>query len=105
VGYGYERLLADQAPTDWSTHRALVGGRIGLGELLVPFVFSHVGYGWRSTTDGSYGGNGVAFDAGLGLDLNLGIVAAGVHAGYATIDAQPAAPQWVILGLDGSLVF
>jgi hypothetical protein len=105
IGYGYERLFADQAPADWSTHRALIGGRIGVGELLVPFVFSHVGYGWRTTTDGSYGGNGVAFDAGLGLDLNLGIVAAGVHAGYATIDAQPVNPQWVILGLDGSVVF
>jgi len=64
-----------------------------------------VGYGWRSTPDSSYGGNGIAFDGGLGLDINLGIVAFGGHVGYAYIDAQPAAPQWVILGLDGAIIF
>lgn len=105
IGYGYERLFADQAPSDWTTHRAFAGARIGLGELLVPFAFAHVGYGWRVTSDSSFGGSGVALDGGLGLDLNLGFIAAGAHVGYAWIDAQPAAPQWVILGLDGTLVF
>jgi hypothetical protein len=105
IGYGYERLFADKAPSDWTTHRAFVGGRIGVGELLVPFVFGHVGYGWRVTSDSSYGGNGIALDGGVGLDVNLGILAVGGHVGYAFIDAQPSAPQWVILGLDGTLVF
>jgi hypothetical protein len=73
IGYGYERLLlAEQAPSDWTTHRAFVGGRIGVGELLVPFVFGHVGYGWHDPSDSSYGGNGIALDGGVGLDVNLG---------------------------------
>jgi len=88
-----------------TTHRAFVGGRVGVGELLVPFAFAHAGYGWRVTSDSSYGGNGIALDGGVGLDVNLGIIAAGAHVGYAFIDAQPSAPQWVILGLDGTLVF
>jgi hypothetical protein len=105
VGYGYEHLFADRAPSDWTTHRIFAGARLGVGELLVPFVFAHVGYGWRSTPDGSYGGNGTAFDLGAGLDLSLGFIAVGAHVGYATIDAQPATPQWIILGLDGTIVF
>lgn len=105
VGYGYEHLFAYQAPSDWTTHRAFAGARLGVGELLVPFVFGHVGYGWRTTPDNSYSGSGVAFDAGAGLDLNLGIIAVGGHLGYAVIEAQPATPQWVIAGLDATIVF
>jgi hypothetical protein len=51
------------------------------------------------------GGNGVAFDGGLGMDIRLAFIAFGGHVGYATIDAQPSAPQWVILGLDAAIIF
>ena len=105
IGYGYEHLFANQAPSDWTTHRAFAGARLGVGELLVPFAFAHLGYGWRSTPDSSYGGSGAAFDGGLGLDLNLGFIAVGAHLGYAYIDAQPMPPQWIIAGLDGAIVF
>lgn len=105
VGYGYEHLFADRAPSDWSTHRVFAGARLGVGELLVPFVFGHFGYGWRDTPDSSFGGDGIALDGGAGLDLNLGIIAVGGHVGYAVIEAQPASPQWVIAGLDGTIVF
>lgn len=105
VGYGYMHLFADQAPSDWTTHRVFAGARLGVGELLVPFVFAHAGYGWRTTPDNSYGGGGLALDGGVGLDLNLGIIAVGAHVGYAVIDAQPVSPQWVIAGLDGTIVF
>jgi hypothetical protein len=37
--------------------------------------------------------------------VNLGFIAFGGHAGYALIDAEPAHPEWVIVGLDGTLVF
>lgn len=104
IGYGYERLLHDRAPSDWNTHRFTAGARVGLGELLVPFAFAHAGYGWRSTADDSYGGGGLAVDAGIGLDVNLGLIALGGHIGYAAIDARPSTPQWVILGLDAAIV-
>jgi hypothetical protein len=104
IGYGYMHLFARDAPSDWTTHRVVGGLRLGLGELLVPFVFVHAGYGWRATPDNSYGGDGLAVDAGAGLDVNLGFISLGGHAGYATIGAQPSSPQWVILGLDAALV-
>lgn len=105
IGYGYMRLLAERAPRDWTTHRLVAGARLGIGELLVPFAFAHVGYGWRNTADDSYGGGGLAFDGGIGLDLNLGFLAAGAHVGYASIAAQPVHPEWIILELDGTIVF
>ncbi len=105
AGYAYARLLENDAPSDWTLHRVQLGGRVGLGEILVPFVFVHGGYGWRVTHDDSYGGSGFAYDAGLGLDLNLGVVALGVHGGYNHIDAQPVPPQWVSLGLDAAVIF
>jgi hypothetical protein len=105
LGYGYMHLFADQAPSDWETHRLYGGLRLGVGELLVPYAFLHAGYGWRSASLGPYGGGGAAFDGGLGLDLNLGFISVGAHVGYGTIDVQPAPPQWVILGLNAALVF
>ena len=104
VEYGYMHLFASEAPSDWTTHRVAGGLRLGIGELVVPFAFAHAGYGWRATPDNSFGGDGLAIDAGAGLDLNLGFISVGGHAGYATIAAQPATPQWVILGIDASLV-
>ena len=105
IGYAYAHLFADRAPSDWTTHRVLVGARVSVGELLVPFAFVHVGYGWRSTPDSSYGGEGAALDAGIGLDIALPIIAFGAHVGFAGIAAQPVPPIWVILGLDATLVF
>jgi len=39
------------------------------------------------------------------VDINLGFVAVGGHLGYASIAAEPVRPQWVILGLDGAIIF
>ena len=105
TGYAYARLVRNSAPADWTLHRVHLGARLGVGEVVVPFVFVHGGYGWRVTQDGSYGSSGLAYDAGLGLDLNLGIVALGAHAGYNHIDAQPVPPQWVSLGFDAAVIF
>jgi hypothetical protein len=104
-GYGYARFSADQAPADWTTQRVFGGARIGIGELIVPFAFVHGGYGWRSTSDSSFGDSGFAFDVGGGLDVRIWILGVGAHIGYASINAQPSAPKWVFAGLNGSLTF
>jgi hypothetical protein len=108
VGYGYEHFFAvDDAGTayDWNTHRFIAGARLGLGEILVPTVYAHVGYGWRGTGDPTVPQvGGTAFDAGLALDLHLiPYLGLGAHAEYATIDAQPYAPQWLAIGLHADL--
>jgi hypothetical protein len=105
AGYAYALLARENAPSDWTIHRVQLGGRLGVGELIVAFVFAHGGYGWRVSHDDSYGGSGFAYDAGLGVDLNLGFFALGVHGAYNHVDAQPVPPQWVSLGVDATVVF
>lgn len=105
VGYGYMHLFGANGWPDVTTHRVQGGLRLGVGELLVPFAFVHAGYGWRVSSDPVPGGGGLSLDAGVGLDLSLGPLSAGGHVGYASIAADPNDPKWVILGLDGAIVF
>jgi hypothetical protein len=105
TGYAYAQLLKENAPADWTIHRALLGGRVGLGELIVVSAFAHGGYGWRFTHDNSYGGSGLALDGGLAVDLSLGPLSLGVHGAYNHVDAQPVAPEWISLGLQAAIVF
>jgi hypothetical protein len=105
AGYAYAQLVKEDAPANWTIHRAQLGGRLGLGELIVASLFAHGGYGWRFTHDDSYGGGGFAYDAGLAVDLNLGFLSLGVHGAYNHVDAQPVPPQWISLGVDAAVVF
>jgi hypothetical protein len=110
LGYGYDHLWASDADGSayaWDLHRVFAGVRLGLGEILVPSVYGHVGYGWRDTSAPDVGqAGGVTYDFGVALDLHIiphfGI---GVHAEYAGIESQPDTPQWLALGLHADLVF
>jgi hypothetical protein len=109
-GYGYDHLFAtDDAGNDysWNMHRFFGGARLAFGRFLVPVIYAHVGYGWRETGDPTVPqAGGVAVDVGGALDLrivpHLGL---GAHIEYATIDAEPYAPQWVAFGLHAELFF
>ncbi len=110
VAYGYQHLFASDSAGDsfaWNTHRLLAGARLGLGELVVPVVYGHAGYGWRLTGDPTVpDASGLALDVGLGLDLHLiPHLGVGAHVEYATIEADPYRPQWLALGLHGDLAF
>jgi hypothetical protein len=110
LGYGYDHLWASDADGDafaWDLHRVFGGVRIGIGEILVPNVYGHVGYGWRDTGAPNVGqAGGLSYDVGVALDLHViphfGI---GAHAEYAGIESQPDTPQWLALGLHADLVF
>jgi hypothetical protein len=109
LAYGFEHFFAvDSGGTayDWDTHRVIAGARLGLGEILVPVIYGHAGYGWRKTMDPTVpGAEGAAFDAGLALDLHLiPHVGLGVHAEYSTIDARPYVPQWLAFGVHADVV-
>jgi hypothetical protein len=110
AGYGYDHLFAKDDIGDaytWDMHRLFGGVRLAFGRILVPVIYAHVGYGWRTTGDPTVPtADGVAFDVGGALDLRVvphfGI---GVHAEYATIDAQPYAPEWVAIGMHADVTF
>ena len=105
LDYGYMHLFGANGWPDVTTHRIEGGLRLGVGELLVPFAFLHAGYGWRVSSAPVTGGGGFAIDTGIGLDLTLGPLSVGGHVGYASIGVDPNDPKWVILGLDGAIVF
>jgi hypothetical protein len=110
LGYGYMHVFTTNdvgSAYDWNTHRVYGGVRLGVGEIVVPTVYSHLGYGWRVTNDPTVpSANGLAFDAGIALDFriipHLGF---GAHAEYAMIDSTPFVPQWLGFGLHADLVF
>ena len=108
-GYAFDHLFAtDDTGTayDWNMHRFFGGIRVAFGRVLVPGFYGHLGYGWRDTGDPTVPqSGGLAFDAGFTLDLHIvPHFGFGAQAEYASIDAQPYAPQWVALGLHADLV-
>jgi hypothetical protein len=110
LGYGYDHLFATDTignAYSWDMNRMFFGARIAFGRFLVPSFYGHVGYGWRTTGDPSVqAADGVAFDLGGALDVRLfRMIQLGVHAEWATIDAQPYAPEWVAIGLHADLAF
>jgi len=110
IGYGYDHLWAsdgDGTAYAWDLHRVFGGLRLGFGELLVPNIYGHIGYGWRDTGAPDVGqSGGLSYDVGAALDLHIiphfGI---GAHLEYAGINSQPDTPQWLALGLHADLVF
>ncbi len=110
VGYGYDHLFATNDYGDaysWDMNRLFAGARLAFGRFLVPSIYGHVGYGWRTTGDPSVqAANGVAVDLGGALDIRIvRQVQFGVHAEWVTINAQPYAPDWVALGAHVDLAF
>jgi len=105
VGYAFDGFYGSGGggiPYGWDMQRVFAGGRIGLGEIIVPSVYAHGGYGWRTTADpGVPEGSGLAFDAGLALDLHLIThVGIGAHAEYASIGTGGGtSPEWLAFGL------
>jgi hypothetical protein len=102
--YGYQHLFAnsDVGPAfDWNTNRVVGGVRLGLGEIIVPTIYGHVGYGWRTTGDATVADTGgVAADGGVALDLHvIPHLGFGAHAEYSVVDARPYVPQWLAFGL------
>jgi hypothetical protein len=116
VGYAFDHLWANDDNNNqygWDMNRIFAGGRLGFGEILVPVVYAHLGYGWRQlgtgwTTGSSVinGGNGgLTYDIGGALDLRVvPHFGFGAHIEYDAIDV-PYQPQWVSLGLHADLIF
>jgi hypothetical protein len=110
VGYGYMHVFTTNeigSNYDWNTHQLFGGIRLGIGEIVTPTLYGHVGYGWRVTHDPTIpDANGVAFDVGFALDVRIiPHFDLGAHVEYAMIDSRPYVPQWVAMGLHADLVF
>jgi hypothetical protein len=90
-------------------YRGQAGLRLGVGEVVRPGIYSHIGVG-RLNADAPYEGlerTAFGFDAGGLLDITpLPIIDIGIHGGYNHLfgDDNPAF-KWVTLGVHVDLVF
>lgn len=90
-----------------SVYRGLAGVRFGVGEILRPGVYAHLGYG---SMDSAYAesSDGLSYDAGAFLDFTLlPLLNIGAHAAYAgqALGGSEPAFDWVTVGLHAALVF
>jgi hypothetical protein len=104
IGFTYHNFSGDYGP---KIYRGIVGARLGIGEVLRPGAFAHVGFGHFVP---AYGDNQTAFtfDAGGFLDLTIiPFLNVGIHGAYNRVDADDSgsAYEYATVGLHAALVF
>ena len=114
-GFGFTHLFVNDPvgnSVGWNMERLFGGVRIGFGEVVVPILYAHVGYGWRASGSDANGltpyasGGGLTADGGVGLDFHLiRHFGFGIHAEYVTVQAAPAVPDWIAVGAHLDLRF
>ena len=109
-GFSYDHLFYSDNNGNsqgWNMERAFVGGRIGFGQVIVPIVYAHVGYGWRVTSDPTVPQEGgLTLDVGGALDFRIvPHLMLGLHLEYATLDDSSYGVQWVAAGGHATLLF
>jgi hypothetical protein len=92
-------------------YRGIVGGRVGIGELLRFGVFAHLGFARQEFEFGGLDAShtGLTLDAGLFLDLTIiPLIDIGVHMAYGRVSANEDrnldANQWLAFGLHAALI-
>jgi hypothetical protein len=104
IGFTYHNFSGDFGP---KIYRGIIGARLGIGEIVRPGAFVHVGLGHFVPT---YGDNQNAFtlDAGGFLDLTvIPFLDVGAHVAYNRVDADYGSGAYAFLtvGLHAALVF
>jgi hypothetical protein len=123
VGYAFDHIFVGGAPVGAistvgapeNMNRIFAGARLGFGRWVIPSVYAHAGYGFRSLSENgtvaqnaSTAGSGFTFDAGVAVDFKLAKhLMIGPHAEYVIVDAPITpvaglnalgAPQWLAFG-------
>jgi hypothetical protein len=89
-------------------YRGVVGLRLGLGEILRPGVFAHLGIARLNQESPAPSVTDFSYDAGAFLDFTLlPFVNFGGHAAYNAVEVSGGDPRfaWVTLGVHIELVF
>src|SRR5262249_13835879 len=104
LGFTFHDFSGDFGP---KIYRGIAGLRAGIGEVIRPGAFAHVGFGHFVPTVGS-NETGFSFDAGGFIDLTfIPFLNFGVHAAYNRVAADygSGAYAFATVGLDAALVF
>jgi hypothetical protein len=106
VGYAFDHVFPADTGTPENMNRIFAGLRLGFGRNVIPTVYAHMGYGFRSvsqnntvgTNAGIAGDNGLALDTGVEVEFRIARhLSIGPHAEFVYIDV-PNSPQWLTFG-------
>jgi len=105
VGYAFDHVFSAESGTPENMNRMFAGLRIGFGNKVVPTLYGHIGYGFRSVSTENGNGasvipssNGLALDTGIAVEFRIAQhLSIGPHAEFVYIDV-PNAPQWLAFG-------
>jgi hypothetical protein len=125
IGYSFDHLFgggtqpvpgnaAEVTDGIWNMNRVFAGARLGFGRWVVPTVYAHVGYAFRTVSDATgpillANDTGPTFDVGVALDFHLARhLSIGPHVEYVVVD-MPATgqtvPQWLDFGAHVDFIF
>jgi hypothetical protein len=106
---GYTAFPADDAgnaPQNALTGRA--GARIGIGGVIGPMLYGHVGYTYLHGEASDYDVTtaGMSYDAGLAVDFTLlPLLNVGIHGGYNAVTERDSSATWIDAGAHVELSF
>jgi hypothetical protein len=107
LAFSYANFSEDYGP---SIYRGTVGARLGIGEIIRPGIYAHIGLG-RYELDlpgDNPSGTDVTYDVGLVLDFTvLPLLNLGVHAAYNRLGGDDVRDdfEWLTTGAHVELVF
>jgi hypothetical protein len=119
VGYAFDHVFAatnnGQTGEAENMNRIFAGLRLGVGHNVIPTIYAHVGYGFRSVSENNTvatnagiipGSNGLTVDTGVAVEFRVARhLFIGPHAEWVFIDTSVAAPQWLAFGGHIDFVF
>jgi hypothetical protein len=127
IGYAYDHIFTsagsalvpgtnEMATGDWNMNRFFGGLRLGFGRWVVPTVYAHAGYAFRSisgpgnTNAQIFGENGFTFDTGIALEIHVARhLSFGPHAEYVFVSnsdgTAQSSPQWLAFGAHIDFLF
>jgi Outer membrane protein beta-barrel domain len=105
VGYAFDHVFADNNQTPENMNKFFAGVRVGFGKWVVPTVYGHIGYGFRSVSNGGLdqastvpSSNGLALDTGVAVEFRVARhLTLGPHVEFDYMDV-PNSPQWLTFG-------
>lgn len=105
----YATFPADDVGNASQTGLSGRGGlRVGIGGLIGPALFAHVGYSrvHGEASDYTVTTSGLSYDVGLSVDFTLiPLLNIGVHGGYNVVTEENKSAQWIDAGVHVELVF